>query len=1062
MYNIIKKKKPVGLLVALLLFPFSIFAESISVSGIITDPTGETMPGVNVVETGTTKGAVSDLDGRYEITVPTDARLTFSYIGYQPQTVDVKGRKTINITLKEDDQTLEEIVVVGYGTMKKRDLTGAVTSVKADAISKAVATSIDQALQGRAAGVQIQQNSGTPGGSTSIRIRGINSLNESNEPIYVIDGVIVNGESRSNMNNPLAAINPSDIISVDILKDASAAAIYGSRGANGVIIISTVRGKEGTSRITYDGSAGVQSIPKKLRMLNLQEYAYHQQDRSDVMGYPLNNAFVRPDLLDKGTDWQDELFANALITNHNLSVTGGTAKTIYAIGVGYLNQDGIAYGSGFKRLSLRGNIETEVKKWLKTGVNFNVSNTKQVITVGVEDDNYNNLIKEALFSRPNNPVRNIDGTFGGQETNEDTNDRSPNPLGLAMLRENRRESTAIRSSIFLEATIIKGLTLKTEFSDEIGMNNVYKFNPSYEFGALKNEIRESERSKSYSVYWVWRNLLNFNKTFNRIHDVNLMLGQELESTSWEYLQGYRNGFINNYANDLDAGDFKSANNMGSSGSSSLSSFFGRAFYSFDNRYLLTFTLRRDGSSQFASGNRWETFPSLALAWRASSEGFMENMLDVINNLKLRAGWGKVGNQNSPDYAFTATLRSVVTPWGTGLIAQNTPNPNVKWEMTDAFNAGLDLSFLRDRIELVFDAYYKRTNNLLLRAQLPAYLGTSQRPEDDYRYPSPPQQNIGSLENKGVEIALNTRNIIKKDFSWSSNLVFSLNRNKVLSLESETGHIDMILSRGAETSIITRTSEGQPIGQYYGYKVIGRFNSAEDFYYKDANGVVRETPRPANSSIAKSGVWIGDYMFADLSGPNGEPDGVIDEHDLAYIGNPEPKFTYGIGNTFTYKNVDLTIFLSGSYGNDVFNWIRRWTDDPSEASNLNIRATQFARVEGDEFKTARVVAGDPLMPRMTASDANGNYRVSDRFVEDGSYLRLQNISLGYTFPRAMMSKIWVENARIYLNMQNIYTWSKYKGYDPEIGSMNQNALLTGIDNARYPSPKIYTVGVNVTF
>jgi TonB-linked SusC/RagA family outer membrane protein len=773
------------------------------------------------------------------------------------------------------------------------------------------------------------------------------------------------------------------------------------------------------------------------------------------MGYPLNNAFVRPNLLDKGTDWQDELFTTAMITGHNLTITGGTAKTNYVIGGGYLNQDGIAYGSGFKRLSLRTNIETEVKKWLKAGVNINVGNARQVLTVGKEDGNNSNLINIALFYRPNIPARNIDGSFGGQET-VDINNNQPNPLGMALISENRNERTAARSNVFLEATIIKGLTLKTEFSNEAAMNNVYVFKPSYQFGALTNDIRESEREKSYSMYWKWCNLLNYNTTLNRVHALNLMLGQELESSFWEGLYGYRNGFNTNYAHNLSAGDPASARNRGNSEANSMSSFFGRAFYSFDNRYLLTFTLRRDGSSKFARGNRWGTFPAAALAWRISSEEFMKDV-ETITNLKLRTGWGKVGNQNFPNYQYMATLRSVATPWGAGLVAGNTANPRLKWETTDAFNAGFDLNLLRDRIDLVFDVYYKRTNGLLLNPQLPAFLGTSQEPANNYRFQIPPWDNIGSLENKGIDIVLNTRNIVKKDFSWSSNFVFSLNRNKILSLESKTAFLDMTLSKGAETSIITRTAVGQPVGQYYGYKVIGRYNSATDFYYKDANGVVHETPRPANTSISEGGVWIGDYIYADLNG-----DGVIDDNDRTYIGNPEPKFTYGIGNTFTYKNIDLTIYFAGSYGNDVFNWIRRWTDDPSEASNLSIRATQFARVEGDDFKTARVVAGDPSMPRMTASGTNTNYRISDRFVEDGSYLRLQDISLGYTFPRAWMKQVWVESARFYVNMKNVYTWSKYKGYDPEIGSINQDVLLTGIDNARYPSPKIYTVGINVTF
>ncbi|MDR3219842.1 MAG: TonB-dependent receptor [Dysgonamonadaceae bacterium] len=1053
--------KTIRLLCFFCLFPVFSFAQSITINGLVTDESGETLPGASVVVKGTALGTATDMDGKYSLTVPNEkAVLVFSYLGYTTQEITVKNRNVINVTLSEDSKTLSEVVVVGYGTMKKSDLTGAVTSVNAEAISKSIPTSIDQVLQGRAAGVQVQQNSGLPGGSTSIRIRGINSLNASNEPIYVIDGVVIDGSTGSSMENPLASINPADVVSMDILKDASATAIYGSRAANGVIIITTTRGKEGTARITYDGYIGAQTMPKKMDLMNLQQYAYHQRDRYDIMGYTLNDSFVRPDLLGDGTDWQDELFTTATTTNHNLSISGGNAKTNYAIGAGYLDQDGIAYGSGFKRLSLRGNFDTEVKSWLKAGVNFNVTNAKQVVTVGQEDGNNSNLINIALFYKPNIAAHNIDGSFGGPETN-DVNNNQPNPLGIALLKENENERSAVRSNIYLEGTILPGLTLKTDFSSDIGINNVYLFTPSYSFGAIVNETRESERSKSYSTYWAWRNVLTYNTTFNKIHALNAMLGHEMQESAWEYLQGYRSGFITNYAHDLNAGDPNTARNSNSSGGNSLMSFFGRLFYSYDNRYLLTTTLRYDGSSKFAQGNRWGLFPSAALAWRVSGEEFMENVTS-INNLKLRLGWGKVGNQNIPDYAYTATLRSVATPWGTGLLASNTPNPDLTWEATNSSNLGFDLSMLENRIELVFDTYYKKTDNLLLRVQLPAYVGTSQEPANDYRFQTAPWKNIGSLENKGIEIALNTHNIESKNFSWNSNLVFSLNRNKVLSLESETGHLDMTLSKGSDTQIITRTAVGQPIGQFFGYKVIGRYNSATDFYYKDANGVIRETPRPANSTISSSGIWIGDYIFEDISGPDGKPDGVIDDYDRTYIGNPEPKFTYGIGNTFSYKNIDLNIYFNGSYGNDVFNWIRRWTDDSSQQTNLNVRALGFARVEGDDFKTAYVVSGDRWMPRMSASDANNNYRVSDRFVEDGSYLRLQNISLGYTLPKHWIRKISLENVRLYVNLQNVYTWTKYKGYDPEIGSMDQNALLTGIDNARYPSPKIYTAGINVTF
>lgn len=1058
MMNTQKCKKKHYWLLLLLLLPLHVIAQTIQVVGIVRDETGSELPGVNIMEAGTSNGTITSFDGRYQINVSPQSKLTFSYVGYQNQTMDVKGQRNINVILREDNALLSEVVVVGYGQMKRSDLTGAVTSVSAEAISRSVPTSIDQVLQGRAAGVQVTQNSGIPGGSTSIRIRGINSLNSSNEPIFVIDGVVIDGNTGSSSANALSSINPADVVSMDILKDASATAIYGSRAANGVIIITTNKGKEGTSHINYDGYVGMQMMPKKLELLNLQEYAYHKNERTQIMGYPMDDSFVRPDLLGKGTDWQDELFRMAMTTNHNFSISGGKDKTTYSMGAGYLTQEGIALGSGFERLALKGSFDTEVKKWLKSGVNFNIVNSKQNVTVSDND-----LIITALQQTPNVAARNIDGTYGGPETDEFV---QSNPVGLALLNENRNEKVSARSNVYLDFIFNKKLNFRTDFSSDLGINNDYRFTPSYTFGAIVNTNRQSTRAKSYSKYWALRNVLTYNNTIATLHNVNAMLGYEMQKSNWEYLSGYRDGFITNNAHDLNAGSMDRASNSGSSGGNALMSGFSRLFYSYDERYLITATMRYDGSSKFAHGNRWGWFPSTAFAWRVSSEDFMASV-DQISNLKLRLGWGKVGNQNIPDYGYTSTMATVATPWGTGLLSGNTANPDLKWESTNSSNIGFDVSFLDSRINVVFDAYYKRTDNLLLQLPLPAYVGTEGQGST-----TPPWVNIGSLENKGIELTVNTVNIEKKNFSWKSNFVFSLNRNKVLSLDTESSVLDMTLSRGSETSIITRTAVGQPIGQFYGYKIIGRFEQATDFYYKDDNGVIKETPRPEGQPISQNGVWIGDYIFEDV-----KKDGVINDADRTYIGNPEPKFTYGIGNTINYKNWDFSFSLTGSYGNDVFNWIRRWTDDPRQSHNLNKRATEFAHLsfidpdlpsgsERGQLNNVRNIQitpdANPYMPRLSSADANNNYRVSDRFVEDGSYLRIQNVSIGYVFPKTWLKQIEIENIRVYANLQNILTLSKYKGYDPEIGSMQQNALLTGIDNGRYPSPQVYTIGLNITF
>ncbi|MCL2132974.1 MAG: SusC/RagA family TonB-linked outer membrane protein, partial [Bacteroidales bacterium] len=604
-------------------------------------------------------------------------------------------------------------------------------------------------------------------------------------------------------------------------------------------------------------------------------------------------------------------------------------------------------------------------------------------------------------------------------------------------------------------------SLRTEFSTNIGMNNTYRFTPSYTFGAIHNDVRESSRTKSYNVYWSWRNVLTYNITLAEKHNISAMVGQEMSDSRWEYLSGYRSGFLTNGATDLDAGDATTAMNSGNSGDSRLLSFFGRTFYSYNDRYLLTATLRYDGTSKFDKRNRWALFPSAALAWKISNESFFKDAeaFSWINNLKLRTGWGFASNQNIPNNAYTSIMASVPTIWGTGMLSANTANPDVKWEGTSSINIGLDLNLFNNRIELIVDWYNKQTNNLLLQVPLPAYVGSGGQGST-----SSPWVNIGSLQNRGIEFTLNTLNIDKHDFTWRSNFVISSNRNKVLSLHTESAALDKTLSRGSETTIITRTMVGQPIGMFYGYQVIGRFNHPTDMYYVDAYGNVRPVPMPDGVPISNTGVWIGDLMFADVNG-----DGIIDDADRTFIGNPEPKFTYGFGNTFSYKGFDLTIYLNGSYGNKVFNWIRRWTEDPRQSTNMTTHARNYARLglidpngPSDDYRNLQVIGGAWDMPRLSPADANKNQRVSDRYIEDGSYLRIQNISLGYTFPKKWAERIYAENLKVYMNIQNLYTFTAYKGYDPELGSLGQDALLSGIDNARYPSPRIFTFGLNITF
>lgn len=1042
-----RMSKILGIVLLLAFMPLWVMAQTAVVKGSVSDADGPLM-GATVKVKGTSNATITDLDGKYTISVSPGQTLEVSYIGYVSKDVKVGDKTTIDIIMEADGRLLSDVVVVGYGQMKRSDLTGSVVSVDDKAIKQSVPTSIDQVLQGRAAGVQIQANSGTPGGNSSIRIRGTNSINLTSQPIFVIDGVVIETSTSDDSSNPLAAINPNDIVSMDILKDASATAIYGSRASNGVIMVTTRRGQKGDAMVTYDGYVGWQNMPKHLDVLNLQEYAQHYNAIADAQIKNPSANFVRPDLLSEGTDWQDELFRNAFTTSHNVGISGGKEGISYAFSGGYLDQEGIALGSSFNRLTLRSNIDAQLKSWLKGGISFSMTSSKQKL--GTD----NNLIMNALRSQPSTAVYNADGGFDGP----DDVWMPENPVAIALLRDNYNKKENFRLNTYLEATIIKGLTLKTEISADYNNQRYYYYEPDYQLGIKTNDIRTGKWTKTNSKYWSWRNILTYDTAIAEKHNINFMLGQEMSHSHWETQASTATGYLSNSATDPSAGDVTQSTGTGSQVNSSIFSYFGRLFYNFDDRYLLTATLRRDGSSKFAEDNRWGWFPSAALAWKVSNENFLKDN-KVLNNLKLRLGWGATGNQNVENWAYMALLASKTTPWGTGVLNGNNANPNLKWETTYSTNVGLDFAFFNNRIEFIVDWYYKNTKDLLLQMPLPGFLGSTGQGAA-----TNPWANVGSIRNTGVEFTLNTVNIDKGDFLWRSNVVFSLNRNKVTALDTENSELYYNLSIGSDNTNVTKTVVGKPIGQFWGYKVIGMFNNPEDFYYKDAQGNVKQVALPEGETIGKNEAWLGDFIFADING-----DGVITNDDQTFIGNPEPKFTWGFGNTFSYKGFDLTVFFTGSYGNDVINYNRRWTEITGSTSNLSKDVLGYARVEmidpngPDDFRNYHVVNAGTTMPRLyTDSYKNLNNRMSDNYVEDGSYIRLQNVSLAYTFPKSWTKKIHLENLKIYCNIQNLFTWSEYKGYDPEVGSLYGNTLLNGVDYGRYPTPRIYTVGLNVAF
>lgn len=1046
------------ILMALFATVFPVFAQDVIVHGVVTSSSGEELIGASVFDKSSKNGTSTDLYGKYSINVKIGTTLVFSYVGCKNQSVKVVKAGVLDVELEESSELLDEVVVVGYGTMKRSDLTGSVSSIGEDAIKQGINTSVEQAMQGRIAGVQVTQNSGAPGGGISVQIRGINTLN-GNEPLYVIDGVAVSGQTSGNLS-VLSSINPADITSVEVLKDASATAIYGSRASNGVVLITTKRGVDGKPKISYDGYAGWQQLPSRLDMMSLPEYAKYYNLRADIQGWGKREDFLDPTLLTDGTDWQGELFRTAFMHNHQVGITGGAKSVKYALSGGFLSQDGIGLGSNFTRATFRANIETEITKWLTVGLNASYTHHKQITTM---DDN--SLIGTALNQRPDIPAYNPDGSFGFMEKN-DNNNYFSNPVFEAVMKENYNTGSQFYYNAFVNINPVKGLNVRLEYGGDNSHSNGYFFQPEYQYGTVKVES-QSSRSSNNSDYWTFKIYATYDLKFAEKNSFQIMAGHEAQYGSWESLGGARKGFITNAIHNLDVGDATTATNYNNSSSWAIESYYGRLNYNFDNRYLLTATVRADGSSKLGPNNRWGTFPSVALAWRVNNESFLKDV-EWLNNLKLRLGWGLVGNQNASTYAYGTTMRNSVSAWGTAFFPGNYSNPDLKWEETSSYNVGLDFAFLNNRIEFIVDAYMKDTKNLMMLASLPAYIIDSEGIGM-----TAPWVNVGGMQNKGIEFTLNTVNISNRNFTWNSGLTISLNRNRITKLTSD----DAAIFGKIGDDVFTKSEIGQPVGQFFGYNVIGMYTCEDDFYKRtpegefhlDEYGQKVPVARPADDKgnmydIAENSIWIGDFIYEDVN-----DDGVINEKDRKYIGNPNPKFTFGFNNVMRYKNFTLSFFFNGSVGNKVYNLLRQWHTDPMGYGGKMKDVEHFAQIAmkdpNGENEISNVYISNPgqaLVPRISAAgmNNNSNNRYSSRFVEDGSYIRLKNISLAYDFEGKWLSKANISGLQLYVNVQNAFTITKYKGYDPEIGASGQNVLLQGIDGGRYPSQRIYTVGLKL--
>ena len=689
----------------------STYGQTKTVSGIVkSESGGEPLVGATVKVKETNTGGITDIDGRYTIQANLGQTLIVSYIGYRTKEVKVERTTRIDILLQEDNEMLDEVVVVGYGTMKRSDLTGSVVSVTGDELKKSVVTSLDQALQGRAAGVQVTQNSGTPGGGISVSIRGINSLN-GNEPLYVIDGVAISGNNTSN-SSVLSSINPADIVSMEVLKDASATAIYGSRASNGVVLITTRQGEEGKTKVSYEGYYALQQLPKKLETLTLPEYAVYQNLRAATIGFGAREEFKDPSLLSRGTDWQNEIFRTAPMHNHQINISGGSKSMKYSLSGGYMQQDGIVFGSDFERFSFRVNMDNDINKWLTTGLRASVARTQQTNNVDGSGAIYN-----ALNQLPEVPARNPDGSFGMQTENMYGTYFS-NPLSDLIQNENYSRNTQVYVNAFADIKLWKGLVFRTEYAANFNYSNDYKFTPSYDYEHFKQQSSAS-RGAGNGSNWTLKTYFTYNNTFGK-HGLSAMLGHEAQENKYESLSGSRTNFLFNSVHELNAGDATTAKANSSRGSSAIESYFGRLNYNYDDRLLAD---RYAPCRRFVfvcQRSRWGWFPSVALAWKVNNEAFLKDV-EAINSLKLRLGWGVVGNQWAGSYAYGVTMASAASIWGTGFYAGNYPNRELKWEETNSFNVGLDLALFNNRIEFIADAYYKKTDNLLMQASLPTYV-----------------------------------------------------------------------------------------------------------------------------------------------------------------------------------------------------------------------------------------------------------------------------------------------------------------------------------------------------
>lgn len=983
-----------------IVFPISALAQQLKVSGTVTDEKGETVIGATVkVKNGDAKSAaITDLDGRFTINAPADATLQVTYIGFAAQDVPVNGRSAIDIVLKEDNATLDELVVIGYGTMRKSDLTGSVASLGSDDINNNSVNNIGQAIQGKISGVQIV-DAGKPGDNVTVKIRGLGSINNC-DPLVVIDGVPT--------DLGLNAINMADVDRLDVLKDASATAIYGSRGANGVVMITTKRGKEGKSILSVSANVSIQNATNVPDLLNASQYAELSNDMMLNSGNTPNPEFADPASLGAGTNWLDELLRTGIMQNYTVSYSGGNEKSHYYISGGFLDQSGIVRSVGYRRFTFQANTDAQVTKWLKFSNNLTFSADEK------KQGSYS--IGDAMKALPVFPVKEADGSWSGPEGNAMWYGSTRNPIGTTELNTSKTNGYNFLANITAEISFAKWLKFRSTFGYDAKFWFDDSFTPAYPWKPTPVEQSSRYKSTNKSFTYLWDNYFLFDYTIADAHTISVMAGMSAQWNDYDYYNAQKNVFQFDNVHEFDNGQ-EMYSILGNMTEWALLSYMARFNYSYKNRYLLTATVRRDGSSRFGPKNRWGTFPSVSVAWRMSEEKWFPKNT-IVDDLKLRVGYGVTGSQASvSNYGYLAQYNTSVYPLGiagnnqTALYSAALANPYIHWEEVAQTNIGVDLSLWRSRVVLSLDAYIKETRDMLVKASIPITSG--------FEDTSTTYTNAGRVSNKGFELSLHTVNI-EKPLRWETDLTATYNRNKIKDLNSDVPYyINQI-----NNSYVTMLANGYPINVFYGYVTDGIFQNQQE----------------VNDHAIQAGAEPGDIRFRDLNN-----DGVINDDDRTVLGNPNPTWMFSMNNRLTYKGFELSIYLQGVAGNKIFN-----------ANNIDLTGMSAAYNQTTDVLNRWTGEGTSnSMPRAVYGDPNGNNRVSDRFVEDGSYLRLKNITLAYNVPDKWLARIGVQGLRLSFSCENVATITSYSGFDPEVD-------INGIDSSRYPISRTFSFGLNFNF